>query len=318
MRYRIKHVVEYALLRAVAGGVNLLPPRAALALGWGLAAVGHFLLGFRRAEAHRRIRQTLGPDVSARAVRRIAWRSWRNLCFNAVETLRMPRLTRAEVERRLTIPYVEPVQAHLLTGRGAIIAAPHTGNWELVGVASHLRGLPMFFIARRQKNPLTDAYLNRMRGSTGVDTVLNDERVLLGVIRRLRTGMVLAILPDVRSRTPSLAVPFLGGTANLGAGMGLFARAAQVPIFPCAVLREGWMRHRVLPFPPVWPDPGADKEADWRRMTCEVVAHFDAFIRAHPEQYFWYNKRWVLDPLAPPAPDAAAETPPASPEEPAV
>jgi len=28
-----------------------------------------------------------------------------------------------------------------------------------------------------------------------------------------------------------------------------------------------------------------------------VMRHLDAAIRAHPEQYFWFNKRWVLEPL---------------------
>jgi len=29
----------------------------------------------------------------------------------------------------------------------------------------------------------------------------------------------------------------------------------------------------------------------------EVVAALDGYIQAHPEQYFWFNKRWVLDPI---------------------
>ena len=30
----------------------------------------------------------------------------------------------------------------------------------------------------------------------------------------------------------------------------------------------------------------------------ERLQHFDAAIRATPEQWFWYNRRWVLDPVA--------------------
>ena len=39
------------------------------------------------------------------------------------------------------------------------------GNWELAGIAIDLNDLPIFSIARRQKNPLTDAYINNMRSS---------------------------------------------------------------------------------------------------------------------------------------------------------
>jgi len=30
-------------------------------------------------------------------------------------------------------------------------------------------------------------------------------------------------------------------------------------------------------------------------MTREIMQVFDRAIRTHPDQYFWYNKRWVLD-----------------------
>jgi len=32
-------------------------------------------------------------------------------------------------------------------------------------------------------------------------------------------------------------------------------------------------------------------------MMQKLVSIFDAEIRANPEQYFWFNKRWVLDPI---------------------
>ena len=58
------------------------------------------------------------------------------------------------------------------------------------------------------------------------------------------------------------------------------------------------------------PDPALPKEQDWLRMTQAVIDLYDAAIRAAPEQYFWYNKRWVLDPLpAEAAPEAETPNP---------
>jgi lauroyl/myristoyl acyltransferase len=51
-------------------------------------------------------------------------------------------------------------------------------------------------------------------------------------------------------------------------------------------------------------DPTADRDADLLRMTRTVMEHVDAAIRQTPEQWFWYNKRWVLRPL-PARPDAS-------------
>jgi lauroyl/myristoyl acyltransferase len=113
----------------------------------------------------------------------------------------------------------------------------------------------------------------------------------------LKEGKVMAILPDVRARTEALPIEFLGREANIGAGMALFARQAGVPIFPIILKRVGWTRHVWTPLEPVFPAGESDKQQDWQRMTQAVMTRFDQAICESPEQYFWYNKRWVLDPL---------------------
>ena len=304
--HRPKYMLEYLALRGLAWLVNGLPHPAALAVGWGVAWLAHRLVRFRVAAARRRIRAVFGDRFTEKEVRRIAWISWRNVCLNAVDVLRMPSLSLDRIERHIDgIDEMEKIRFLCEEGHGVVLALPHSGSWDMAGVLCHLRALPMLFIARRQKNPLTDGFLNRMRGSTGVETVLNDSRVLRGVIRKLREGKVLAILPDVRSPTPALSIDFLGGTANLGAGMALFARQAGAPILPAGLIRDGWRRHKWKIFDPVRPDESLTKQADWQRMTQQVATLFDQFIREHPENYFWYNKRWVLDPLveAEPAPE---------------
>jgi KDO2-lipid IV(A) lauroyltransferase len=154
----------------------------------------------------------------------------------------------------------------------------------------------MFSIAGKQKNPLVNDWINRQRES-GMTILERGGGTLKQIIRLLRSGNVLAILPDVRMPTPDLKLPFLGGTANLGRGMALFAITAKVPIIPAVFRREGWTRHAFDRLPAIHPDPSLDKDVDARRITAAVTALVDAAIRQSPEQWFWYNKRWVLTPL---------------------
>ena len=297
MAIRFKHRVEYGLLRAVSALVCVLPYRAALALGAGLAWIAFHVVRFRVGEAVRRIRSVLGEGVGKREARRIAWISLRNLFFNGIEILRFPRMTKAWVTRYVDATGMAFIEAHWNRASGAILAVPHMGNWDLAGVGSSLMGLPVFFLARRQKNPLVDAYLNRLRGATGALTIHTDSGALRQIIRHLKAGKIFALLPDVRARGSGVSVPFLGGQAVLATGMESFARHAGVPIFPACALREGWARHCWIVRAPVLPDPSVDRESDQQRIMCEVIARFDEFVRAHPEQYFWYNKRWILDPI---------------------
>lgn len=304
MQIRLKHRVEYLFLRALSGLVCVLPYRLALGLGAGLAWIAFHILRFRVKEAVRRIRLVLGDEVTESSARSIAWISMRNLCFNVVEIVRFPVIDERWVRRYVDTRGVDFIRARWRGERGAILAVPHTGNWDLAGVGASLMGLPIFFLARRQKNPLTDAFLNRLRGVTGVETVLTDSgsSALRRVVKNLHQGKVFALLPDVRARQAGITVPFFGGQAALATGMEMFARRADVPIFPACAFRDGWSHHRWVVFEPVRPDPEVDRETDQRRIMQEVMQIFDREIRAHPEQYFWYNKRWILDPLEPPPP----------------
>ena len=294
MKYRIKHLIEYGVLRAFGVLTNALPHRLALAVAWLVAVLGYAISRSAMRRTQRRIRQVLGPDVSDSEVRRIAWVAWRNLCFNGAEAMRIPSLTVGWVKKMVEHSDIHLVHENMKDGRGLILAVPHMGNWELAGVGMQLVGLSIMIIVRKQSNPLTDAYLNRMRKYTGVEAFVRGPHALSGVIRGLKQGKVLAILPDVHAKVNFMPVRFLGGQAQTPAGMALFARVAGVPIIPASVRRIGWTRHELKGFPPIWPDPSLDEKADWQRMTQYVMDCFDRAVREHPEQYFWFNKRWVL------------------------
>lgn len=310
--HRPKHVAEYVALRLCAGGLRALPYRAALGVGWLVAALMHHVLRWRTAEARRRIREVFGDTISDTRVRHIAWIAMRNLAFNAVDSIRLPALTLDLVRARTDHAAIETARDAIKDGRGAIVVIPHAGSWDQAAVAMSLMGLPVFAIVARQKNPLTDEFMNRMRGVTGLETIHRDNNVVRATVRNLKQGKVLAFLTDLRSRTPGVKVRFLGKEANLVMGLGLFARMGDVPVVPAFVTRVGWTRHRWRAFAPIRPDPTLDRETDTLRITQYVMDQFDRAIREEPEQYFWYNKRWVLQPLEQPAAVPAESGPPAS------
>jgi len=300
-------------VRAAAAAIQAVPYRVALALGWGVAAVIFYGFRYRVREAQRRIRSVFGPELDSRRARDVAWRAWRNFCFGVVDMIRIPVSRPAWVKAVVEIEdpaALEALTAHCRSGRGALVATCHMGSWEMAALAAMAYGIPLFSLAARQKNPLVDAFINRMRQGTGFETLLRHGSVLKGIVRRIRAGKVMAILPDVRSPQPGLPIRFLGGEANIAGGLALIARLAGEPVFPCVMVRRGWTRHLYRVQAPVWPDPAADRDADARRLMQAVFDVIDRAIRAEPDQWFWFNKRWILDPL--PAPEPAAGGPPAS------
>jgi len=294
---RFKHRVEFALLRSVAGPFSTLPYKIALSAGWLLAAAAFHAMRSRVRTAEARIRSVFGENMSEEEVRETAWVSWRNIVFNAVEITRVRSITRGWLSSAVACgDALDAIKRQTDTGKGAVIAVPHMGNWDLAGIACHFHGIPIFNIAARQKNPLVNAYLNRLRGYPGIETMERGSGAMRAVLQRLRGGSALAILPDVRVREGGIEVDFLGGRANVGKGPGMFAYHAGVPVFQCFVSREGWTGHRIVMAGTILPDSGAEKEGEIRRITEQVVRRIDEEIRRRPDQWFWFNRRWVLDP----------------------
>ena len=61
--------------------------------------------------------------------------------------------------------------------------------------------------------------------------------------------------------------------------------------------REGG-RHIFNHIATLRPNPDAvDKRAEAERLTRETMALLDAAIQKTPEHWFWYNKRWLLQPV---------------------
>jgi Kdo2-lipid IVA lauroyltransferase/acyltransferase len=298
MRYRTKHVLEYGALRILSALLNVLPYRGALFVGWLGAWKAFYIFRFRRTEAESRIRKVFGNTLSDTQVRRIAWRAWRNIVFNGVEMIRVRKVTPAWITKVfVNTDFLQTFDKYRDTGIGAVFATCHMGSWELPAIAAHFHGIPVFTIAARQKNPLVDDYMHFLRTNHGIETVSRGSGEIRAILRKLKAGQMLAILPDVRMRTPGVRVPFLGGEANLGEGMALFAKHCGVPIIPCIVTRIGWAKHRVDVYDSIRPDPSLDKDKDIARMTAAVMQIIEGAIRKDPAQWFWFNKRWILDPV---------------------
>lgn len=295
---KAKHLIEYGALKSLGSILGLLPYRAALALAYPLAWVSFHVFRFRVKEAKRRINFVMGENVSERRAARWAWLAWRNLVFSAVEMLRIPSTDNRTIASICSVSFgADALKRHCASGQGAIIALPHMGSWEMGALLCRLHGLPIFTLAAGQKNPMVDRYMNELRSSPGIGTVARGSGAIRRIVAKLKEGKVLAILPDVRVRTGGIEIPFLKGVANLGEGMARFAIKAGVPVFPVVMRRVGWTRHEVAVGDPIWADKELDKQENVRKITTEVMGVVEAAILRNPDQWFWFNKRWILDPV---------------------
>ena len=289
--------LEYGALRFFCGVVRLIPYRVAMRLAAFFGWLATDVFGLQRARTMERLRGVF-PAKSAAELRRIARLSFTNVLQTGVEMIRAPGLDRAWMDRYIQdgAHYKDKLQSYVDEGKGVVIMVPHSGNWYMAAWSMAAYGLPLFSIAAKQRNPKIDAWMKRQYGDIEV-LDRGSARTLVDIKERLNAGRAFAILPDLRVPQPDVAAEFLGGTANVSHAGAMFAVKCGSPIVVAMMRREGG-KHVFDHIATLRPNPdAADKKEEAVRLTREAMALLSARILAHPEQWFWYNKRWILQPV---------------------
>jgi len=240
----------------------------------------------------------------------VARAAFRHLGREAVAMMRLPTLGAAGIRERTLPAEWEQFEAALERGRGVILATGHFGNWEIAAAAVAARGVPMAAVVRRQGNGLFDARLDALRRSLGVETISQRDAPRL-VPRWLRKGGAVGLVADQDARGSGVFVPFFGRPASTHRGPALFALRLGAPLFACSAVRLPGEEPRYhLSSVPVEVERTEALDADVERLTAAFTARLEAAVRAHPEQYFWFHRRWKSAPPPEPAPVGSGTTMP--------
>jgi KDO2-lipid IV(A) lauroyltransferase len=298
-RHSAAHRVEYALARTLERAVSALPEGAADAVG---RRIGRtiYRLGIRRKVVEENLRLAF-PQQSEAWRAGVSRAAYEHLGREAAAILRLSRLDPAAIVARTVPVGWDELDEALAEGKGVMLVTGHYGNWEIAAATVASRGVPIAAIVRRQGNLLVDARLNDLRRRLGVETILQREAPSR-VPRLLRRNSVIGIVGDQDARRAGVFVPFFGRPASTHRGPALFALKLGAPVFACIARRlpgpevrylvEG---HRV----PV--QRTGDLEADVQALTAALAARLEHEVRAAPEQYFWFHRRWKTAPAAEPS-----------------
>ena len=183
----------------------------------------------------------------------------------------------------------EHLDAIFAKGKGAIVLAPHHGNWEMVGLyLSTLR--PMAALYKPPKLKELESYMSSVRGRHGSELVPTNKRGVIRLFSVLSEQGMVGILPDqVPGGSGGVFAPFMGVEANTVKLVSrLIDRTSCEVVSLCAIRRpngEG--------FDMVFKE--ADPEIYSKDIETSVVGlnrSIENCIRDFPEQYQWEYKRF--------------------------
>ena len=283
-------MLSYWAVKLLSHFVCLLPHRAAMMIGAGLTRLlWPFIPARRKRLAQTQIERCL--HVSPAEAARIARESTLRFGPMLMEVLRFPVLRR-HIEDYVTITgALDTMRAALAQGKGAIIATSHSGNWELMGGALALAGLPIVGVAKRQSAAGMDRFINEYRTLVGIHVTYRSS--VREMFRMIDQGWIIGLLSDQDpSRRDGVVVDFFEQKTNAFTGAAAIARRCEVPIFPVFMHRRADGHHELTIEEPLYVEKTDDRAADVLRVTQEVSAHIEVWIRRYPSEWFWLHDRW--------------------------
>lgn len=180
----------------------------------------------------------------------------------------------------------------------AVLFAPHFYGMDAGGAAIMQQAVARGgSIYSPQSGAATDAWVRAGRERFGDVVLINRRDGVKPVIKSLREGRYLYLLPDMDlGPEESLFVPFFGVPAATVPSLPRLARLGRARVVP-TVTRMTPQGYEVQVHP-AWTDyPSEDVEAD----TALMNRRLEAWIRAMPEQYYWVHKRFKTRPAGEPS-----------------
>ena len=176
-------------------------------------------------------------------------------------------------------------------GRGVVVAASHTGNWDLAACAMARRG-ELLVVTKRLSIGWLDRFWQATRAAFGVQ--LTDAAGALKRSRHvLRQGGAVAMMIDQVPSSPRHALPveFLGRPALADRAPAVLAASTGAPLVVAASRRDAHGRHWLHVLEVLVPPPRPSRawiDQATRRATLEL----DRFVRTYPSQWLWMHRRW--------------------------
>jgi lauroyl/myristoyl acyltransferase len=298
--------------------IRALPRPVAAAAFRAAADYAHRKRGRGTARLAANLRRVVGPDLPEAELDALVRRGMRSYARYYLEMFRLPSLTPAQVRTGFRLDGEEKLAADVAAGRGAVVALPHSGNWEAAGAWVAAMGWPLTTVAERLKPEGVYTRFLAFRERLGMEILPTHggERPAFDVlVDRIRAGYVVPLLADRDLSARGVEVRFFDGRTRMPAGPALLALRTGAPLYVASMWYEPGVARGLLEGPLEVPAPDSGPlDQRVRQLTQRVADRLAAGIARHPEDWHMLQRMWLDDPRpavgSPPVAEPAGAEPP--------
>lgn len=269
-----------------------IPQQSVVEAGKLLGMVG-YVLDRRHHRIVKRNLKFIYPGWPQDRIRRLSIDVFQNMGITLLEICQMACLSRKDILRKVRIRGRGYLIKAMQSSKGVILVSAHLGNWEMAPlfVSCYLQK-PLVLVARGIQPKMLNSWIHRLRTRFG-SVVLNKRGALLTMARVLSQGKTLGLLIDQGTRlSEGLEVNFMGRTTTATPSAALLANRYDSLVIPAFCVRKKETGLTLIIEPPLVLKKTEDPQADLQVNTQIITDAIEKAVQAHPEQWFWFHKRW--------------------------
>lgn len=255
--------------------------------------------------------RVLGKDASPEDLAAMSRKGMRSVMRYYCEAFRLPAWSRDRIVDSIDITDEDALRLKdaLTSGRGAMMALGHTGNYDHAGAWLLSFHQSFTTVAEHLKPEYVYKKFYGYRRGLGMEVLPHDggPGVFGTLAQRLRAGGAVCLVADRDLSASGVAVDFFGETVRMAAGPAALAVQTGAVLLPCTLWYSapGRMGIRIHPEVPV-PAEGTRQEKT-AQMTQALADAYAQGIAAHPEDWHMLQKYFLSD-LGPAKAPRGAET----------
>ena len=274
-------------------GLALLPLPVLYAFSTVAYYILYHLVGYRRQVVRENLINSF-PEKGLPEILKIEKAYYRYLCDLIFEIIKMPMISKKELQKRYTFTNLHLIEGRLKKGESVIACSAHYGNWEWGMLAFGLNlSETKYVIYKPLNNKIFDSWFYKMRARFG-NTPISMKQTLRTVAGSRKKTTVFCFASDQTPVRESANhwLPFLHQTTPVFTGPEKIAMQTNRPVFylRVSVVKRGFYEVECVP---IIEDPSVSNEHE---ITTAQFKLLEDHINAQPPYWLWSHRRWKHKP----------------------
>lgn len=252
----------------------------------------------RRGRAVRRLagnlRRVAGPDLPEQELDALVRAGMRSYARYWMEAFRLPTWSHGEILRRFRLDGEHLLAQAVDSGSGAVVALPHSGNWDAAGAWAVANGWPLTTVAERLRPERLYERFLRFRRGLGMEIIplRGGARPPLDHLEEsLCKAHIVPLLADRDLSARGIPVRFFGAATRMPPGPAILALRTGAPLYAVEMWYEPDAARGRLRGPLPVPEHGSMEERV-RVLTQRVADELAVGVAAHPADWHMLQRLW--------------------------